>query len=107
MKVAVNADFPGGRQALLEYVQKNFHYPKEALNRRISGIVKIYFEVDKTGELGNVKPLSQILIGFGLEEEAVRIIKSMPIWIPASQDGEIGKQRRDRCLLIIYFLNSR
>lgn len=91
--IAIDAEFPGGKQALEQYIKGDFHYPKEALSRRISGIVKIYFEVDKTGELENIKPLSQS-IGFGLEEEAMRIIKNMPTWVPASQNGKVGKQRR-------------
>jgi TonB family protein len=78
--------FPGGESALMEYVSKNVVYPEEAKEKEIQGRVFISFVVEKDGSIGEVKVLRGI--GGGCDEEAARVISSMPKWKPGKQKGE-------------------
>ena len=78
--------FPGGENALMEYVSKNVVYPEEAKEKEIQGRVFIGFVVEKDGSIGEVKVLRGI--GGGCDEEAVRVIKGMPKWKPGIQKGK-------------------
>ena len=78
--------FPGGEQALMEFVAKSVVYPEEAKEKNISGRVFVSFVVEKDGSVSNVKVLRGI--GGGCDEEAVRVIKSMPKWQPGKMKGE-------------------
>lgn len=78
--------FPGGESALLNFLMKNIQYPAEALQKGISGQVITRFVVDQYGRVGNVevfKSPSPLL-----DAEAIRIIKSLPRWIPGMQNGQ-------------------
>ena len=78
--------FPGGENALMDYVAKNVVYPEEAKEKEIQGRVFIGFVVEKDGSIGEVKVLRGI--GGGCDEEAVRVIKGMPKWKPGMQKGK-------------------
>jgi TonB family protein len=78
--------FPGGENALMEYVSKNVVYPEEAKEKEIQGRVFISFVVEKDGSIGEVKVLRGI--GGGCDEEAARVIKGMPKWEPGMQKGK-------------------
>lgn len=78
--------FPGGEQKLLEYVAKNTKYPQIARESGIQGRVFISFVVETDGSISNVKVLRGI--GGGCDEEAVRVIKSLPKWKPGKQRGK-------------------
>ena len=78
--------FPGGEQKLLEYVAKNTKYPQIARDSGIQGRVFIGFVVETDGSISNVKVLRGI--GGGCDEEAVRVIKSLPKWKPGKQRGK-------------------
>lgn len=78
--------FPGGEQALIAYIAKNLKYPQIALEQEIQGVVKLRFVVMPDGTVGDV------IIQQGLEkhcdEEAVRVVKSLPRFIPGKQQGK-------------------
>lgn len=78
--------FPGGEQKLLEYVAKNVKYPQIARESGIKGRVFISFVVEPDGSVSNVKVLRGI--GGGCDEEAMRVVKSMPKWKPGKQRGK-------------------
>ena len=78
--------FPGGEQALMDYVSKNVVYPKEAQEKGISGRVFVGFIVEKDGSVSDVKVLRGI--GGGCDEEAVRVISGLPKWKPGKQEGK-------------------
>ena len=78
--------FPGGEKALMEYMAKNLTYPQEARDKGIDGRVFVGMVIEKDGSVSNVKVLRGI--GSGCDEEAVRVIKSMPKWKPGMQDGK-------------------
>lgn len=84
--VEIPPAFPGGEEALKRYLARNVRYPHIAAENGISGIVVVQFVVDYEGNVGNVKVVSPTK-GGGLEEEASRVIKSMPKWKPGKQNG--------------------
>lgn len=83
---ASNPEFPGGLEALVEYLSNNLKYPDEARTNGITGKVYLRFTVEKTGTIGDVIILKDI--GGGCGEEAVRVVKSMPKWRPGMQNGK-------------------
>jgi TonB family C-terminal domain len=78
--------FPGGLDGMMRFLSKNIKYPSIASKYGISGKVYAQFVVSKLGKLYNVKILRGI--GGGCDEEAVRVIKLMPDWIPGRQNGK-------------------
>ena len=81
--------FPGGEQALLFFLRSNVRYPAASLKMGIQGEVMILFIVESDGSISHVS----ILKGIGKEcdEEAVRVIKSMPRWEPGRRYGKSVK----------------
>lgn len=75
--------FPGGEEARIKYLSENIKYPKLARESNIQGRVFVTFVVEKDGRISNVKILRGI--GGGCDEEAIRVIKNMPKWIPGKQ----------------------
>ena len=78
-------EFPGGAAKMMEYIQKNIKYPMMARESDIQGRVFVNFVVEPNGEISNVEVLRGI--GGGCDEEAVRVVKSMPNWKPGKQRG--------------------
>jgi protein TonB len=78
--------FPGGMGALMKYLAENIKYPPLAKESGIQGRVFINFVVEPDGRISNVKVLRGI--GGGCDEEAVRVVKSMPKWSPGKQRGK-------------------
>ncbi len=78
--------YPGGDQKLMEYIAKNIKYPQIARESGIQGRVFVGFVVEPDGHVSNVKLLRGI--GGGCDEEAMRVIKSMPKWKPGKQRGK-------------------
>lgn len=79
-------EFPGGRAKLMQYLATHIKYPPYAKEAGIQGRVFINFVVEKDGSITAVKVLRGI--GGGCDEEAVRVVKSMPKWKPGMQRGK-------------------
>ncbi|GAB4022958.1 energy transducer TonB [Spirosoma koreense] len=77
--------FPGGMRKLGDYIKQNLHYPEAARTARLEGRVFITFIVTDQGIIRDVKALNHL--GQGLDEEAVRLVASMPAWEPGRQQG--------------------
>ena len=90
MKVETESSFPGGAGAWLRFLNKNLHYPDEAINTETQGTVVVQFIVDKEGHISDVEAISGPDKG-GLREEAVRVIKKSGQWTPAVQNGRYVK----------------
>ena len=86
-KVEIEASFPGGASVWKKYLMQNLDGSIPAKKNAPDGAytVIVQFIVDKEGNLSDVKPLTKH--GYGMEEEAVRIIKKGPKWVPATQGG--------------------
>ena len=89
--VEKSASFPGGDAELMKYLQQNIVYPAIARENNITGRVALRFVVEKDGSITNVEVVRKL--GGGTDEEAVRVVKSMPKWIPANQNGRTVRQR--------------
>ncbi len=79
-------EFPGGMGELMKYLATNIKYPPLAKESGIQGRVFINFVVEPDGAISNVKVLRGI--GGGCDEEAVRVVESMPKWKPGKQRGK-------------------
>lgn len=77
--------FPGGQTALDDYLSKNVRYPDNAREMGIEGIVVVGFIVTTDGTLKAIKVVK--LVDPDLEKEAVRVVGTMPKWIPAEKNG--------------------
>lgn len=80
------ATFPGGALGLKTYLAKNLQYPQIAKENGVVGSVLVRFTVSKNGVPENF--LVERGIGAGCDEEAIRLLKMMPPWKPATLDGE-------------------
>ena len=78
--------FPGGEEALMNFLRKNIRYPQYAVDQGISGRVFVRFVVEPDGTVSNIEILRGI--GGGCDEEAVRVVKMMPNWIPGEAFGK-------------------
>lgn len=78
-------DYPGGLDALRTFLNKNLTYPRSATQAGVSGRVFVSFVVNTDGSLTEVQVLKGI--GFGCDEEAIRVIRQMPRWRPGKQSG--------------------
>ena len=85
-KAEVMPEYPGGDQAMMDFVAKNVQYPQEARDKGISGRVLVSFIVEKDGSIADVKVVKGI--GGGCDEEAVRVVKAMPKWKPGKDKGK-------------------
>lgn len=83
--VEVLPEFPGGEKAFGSFLSKNINYPPMARENNISGRVFISFVVEKDGQLTDIKVLRGL--GYGTDEEAVRVLKKSPKWKPGIQNG--------------------
>ena len=81
--------FPGGSEALKEYLKKNTRYPNP--DACIQGRVVVVFVVDEKGNLSDIKVARSVEPS--LDAEAVRVVKSMPRWNPGIEKGKAVKVR--------------
>ncbi|UYZ62956.1 energy transducer TonB [Hymenobacter weizhouensis] len=81
----------GGTDAFFAWIQQNQRYPALARQRKIQGRVMMEFMVEKDGTLTDIKPVKRL--GSGLDEEAIRLLKSAPKWQPAMYQGQAMKQK--------------
>jgi TonB family protein len=81
------AEYPGGKAAMYKFLGENIKYPVEAASLKKEGKVFIKFVVKKDGTLGNFEITKAA--GYGLDIEALRVLKMMPKWKPAKQNSKI------------------
>ena len=79
-------EFPGGVKALMSYLAKNIEYPKEAENAGMQGRVVVQFVVNTDGSIEDAKVVRAV--DPLLDQEAIRVINTMPKWKPGMQDGK-------------------
>ena len=84
--VEVMPEFPGGVKALMSYLAKNIEYPKEAENAGMQGRVVVQFVVNTDGSIEDAKVVRAV--NPLLDQEAIRVINTMPKWKPGMQDGK-------------------
>lgn len=79
-------EYPGGIQALFEYLQQNVKYPEDAKKQKIEGRVIATFVVETDGSINNVEVAKPAFPS--LDAEAVRVLSAMPKWKPGMQSGK-------------------
>ncbi len=86
-RVENQPQFPGGQEALTEYMRINVHYPEEMQKAAIAGTVKVAFTIADDGKVTNARVHSGIPNGDALNAEALRVVNVMPRWEPAHVNG--------------------
>jgi protein TonB len=79
-------EFPGGAEELMHFLHKNTNYPPNARENGVDGRVILQFVVGTDGKISNIEVVKGR--GWGLDEEAVRVVKMMPPWKPGKQNGK-------------------
>jgi TonB family protein len=77
----------GGRVAYKQYLEKSLKYPEQALANEVEGRVTIQFTVEASGKLSDFKVLKGL--GYGCDEEVIRLIKNGPKWAPSKRNEEV------------------
>ena len=83
--VEENPQFPDGQAAMFRWLGSNIKYPKDARENGVQGTVYVGFVVEKDGSVSNVKVAKGI--GGGCDEEAIRVVSSLPNFKPGIQNG--------------------
>ncbi len=78
-------EYEGGQEKFASFLQKNLKYPRAAAQAGVQGRVFVEFTVGSDGKIQNAKTIKGI--GFGCDEEALRVINLMPNWRPGKQSG--------------------
>ena len=94
----VEAEFIGGAQAMMKYIQQNILYPPTSIEMNEQGKVYLSFVVEADGSISNVS--IERGVSKDIDNEAKRIVRSMPKWTPGEAKG---KKSRTRCRLPINF----
>ena len=80
-------EYPGGMQALFEYLSQNVKYPEDAEKQKVEGRVIATFVVETDGSISNVEVVKPAFPS--LDAEAVRVLSGMPKWSPGMQSGKV------------------
>lgn len=73
-------EFVGGNQNLIKFIKSKLSYPEKAVRYHIEGAVEIAFDITRDGSLKNIRLLKGI--GYGCDDEALRIVSDSPKWKP-------------------------
>ncbi|MBB2144453.1 TonB family protein [Pedobacter sp. LMG 31464] len=84
-------EFPGGMAAWSKFIQKNLRYPDMAQDAGVQGKVFLSFVVEKDGSITDVKVIKGI--GYGCDDEAIRVIKKSPKWVAGKQNNQTVRVR--------------
>lgn len=84
--VEVAPEYPGGYNAMFDFISKNVKYPKESKEKGIEGRVYVQFVVEKDGSLNEITVLRGV--SEDIDAEAIRVVKAMPNWKPGMNEGK-------------------
>lgn len=80
------AEFPGGLQGLQDYLRISMRYPEKARNEKAEGRVQVKFDVNENGSVEAITVVNPIHPS--LDSEAVRVVRAMPNWKPATLNNK-------------------
>ena len=80
-------EFPGGMQAMIEFLQTNMKYPEDAEKQKVEGRVMVQFVVETDGSVSDVHVAKQVFPS--LDAEAIRVVQAMPKWMPGKEKGKV------------------
>ena len=84
-------EFPGGQKAMMQWLNHNIQYPKDAIDAKIEGRVIVSFIVEKDGSISNAEVKKGVYES--LDKEALRVINAMPKWKPGMENGQPARAR--------------
>lgn len=87
----VRPEYPGGREECTRFIKHFMQYPADAVTAHKEGKVKVVFFVEKDGSLSDIHVVTPVYPS--LDNEALRVAKMMPQWIPGSVNGETKRIR--------------
>ena len=79
-------EFPGGHEALQEFLKEETQYPEEAKEARAQGTVMVQFIVERDGSISDIQILMSVFPA--LDQEAIRVCKAMPKWHPGETNNK-------------------
>ena len=80
-------EFPGGMEALINFLSTNIKYPNDAIKQNVGGRVMVMFVVETDGTISNVRVAKRVFPS--LDAEAIRVAKTMPKWKPGKEKGRL------------------
>ena len=80
-------EYPGGMQALFEFISQNIKYPADAQKQKVEGRVLAKFVIETDGSISDIEVVKNAFPS--LDAEAVRVIQAMPKWTPGKQKGQV------------------
>jgi protein TonB len=80
-------EYPGGMQAMIEFLQTNMKYPEDAAKQKVEGRVMVQFVVETDGSVSDVHVAKQVFPS--LDAEAIRVVQAMPKWTPGKEKGKV------------------
>lgn len=80
-------EYPGGMQAMIEFLQANMKYPENAAKQKVEGRVTVQFVVETDGSVTDVHVAKQVFPS--LDAEAIRVVQAMPKWTPGKDKGRL------------------
>ena len=80
-------EYPGGMQAMIEFLQTNMKYPEDAAKQKVEGRVMVQFVVETDGSVTDVHVAKQVFPS--LDAEAIRVVQAMPKWTPGKDKGRV------------------
>ena len=90
-QVDILPEYPGGINNARKYVSEHVEYPAEALENDIEGTIIVTFVIEQDGSITNIKIDKGL--SYSLDQEVVKVIRTMPKWIPAKLDGKFVRYR--------------
>jgi len=91
--ISNSPEFPGGTDSLYKFLESNLKYPEDAKKDSIQGRVICRFTIDTDGSVTDIQVLRSVHPS--LDAEAVRVLSTMPKWVPAETDG-----KKTRCKFV-------
>jgi len=88
----VRPAFPGGHEALVNYINDHIEYPQSAIDNNVEGTVDVQFVVDENGSVSHAKVIGN-KSQTDLDNEAVQVVSNMPKWSPGKVKGKNVKTR--------------
>lgn len=86
MQLEEDPEYPGGVDAMMDFLSRNIHMPNKALRASVDGRVLVSFVVERDGRVGDVTILEDP--GYGCGKAVAKAIKKMPRWKPGKADGK-------------------
>ena len=80
-------EYPGGMQAMIEFLQTSMKYPEDAAKQKVEGRVMVQFVVETDGSVSDVHVAKQVFPS--LDAEAIRVVQAMPKWTPGKNGGQV------------------